>query len=131
MRWRTTLVLIFVFLLGIAAGVGLARGYPNWRAHWHKPAPHHDRQWFIHHMQQKLGLNNQQTQQFSTILDDARGQYHQLHQSCRQRFQIIHHQVRNQVRAMLTPAQEAKFNAWLKARAKKRQAQHGPAPPHS
>ncbi len=130
MRWRTTIILIAVFLLGTAAGVGIARGYPIWRAHWHKPAPppHHDRQAFIQKMKQRLNLSDAQTRQFSSILDQADGQYHQLHHSCHQRFLELHHFYRNQVRAMLNPQQLQTFNAWLasieRARAARRAAGH-------
>lgn len=131
MRYRTTIILIAVFLLGAAAGVGVARGYPRWRAHWsHKPKPRHDRKWFIQHMQKKLSLSPAQTQQFGAILVEASGLYHQLHETCKHHFLSLRHQERMKVRVMLQPAQLSKFNAWVAQMAQKHRKRRQAAPGH-
>ncbi len=116
---RPSLILGIVFLLGILAGAGLAMGYGYWGGH-HKK--HRTEAAFVQHMSQYLQLTPGQTKQFQGILDQAIARFHELHTSCRQQFLAIRHQERQKVRAFLTPAQRARFNAWVAAK-DRRQAQ--------
>lgn len=125
-RRHGTIILIVVFLLGlIAGGSGGVWLAPKIRHHFDRRPPLAER------MRKLLDLNAQQTQQFTAIAQEAMHRWQQLHQPYQPQFEKLRDQERalhqqewqqfapireeedNKIRAILTPAQRARFDSWL------------------
>jgi Spy/CpxP family protein refolding chaperone len=105
-------VVILVFVLGIIIG---GVGTHVWEARkdgtraFTKPT----RDDVIQQLTRELDLNSQQQQQLSTIIDDTRAQWRALYSPLDARHEAIRQQSRDKIRAILTPEQHAKFEAFM------------------
>lgn len=116
---RPVWILIAVFVLGIIAGGGGG----VWLApHVHHRLTRHER--YVRRMTKLLNLTPAQTGQFRVIVNDAASRWQGIHQQLApqyralfeqelSRFAPIRAQERARLRALLTPQQRSKFDAWV------------------
>jgi Spy/CpxP family protein refolding chaperone len=120
-------LLVILFVLGIALG---AVGEHLWNAHLmdkrRHPGP-------VTELKEQLGLSPEQTKKFDAIIADERGKFDNLraqertewepkhaalevqeHAEWDPKWDQVRQQGRDQIRAILTPEQRAKFDAFVK-----------------
>ena len=80
--------------------------------------PRHHRQWgnALEHMTKNLDLTPEQQAKIRPILEQARPQMKAARQESRQKMKTIRDNVRSQIRPLLTPVQQQKWDAIQKAR---------------
>ncbi len=133
-RFHSTLILVVVFGLGLAAGVaGMVWAWPGLRDH----LMPHRRQTFVQYLQRTLKLSSTQVPRVEAVLKDAGRRRHQVHvqfvpeytkicedfltvsQKERSIFAPIRQQELGKLQAILTPAQWQTFQTQRAAAAKK------------
>ena len=119
---RKAIVLVVVlFVLGIALG---SVGAHMWDGHVIASQRHHRPS---EELKQELQLSPDQTKQFDQIMTDWRGKFQGLGAQERSewdpKYDQIRHEERNNIRAILTPDQKVKFEAFLKHLDEERQKQ--------
>jgi Spy/CpxP family protein refolding chaperone len=77
----------------------------------------------LEHMTKNLELTPEQQAKIQPILDQAKPQVIAVRQEAMQKIKTIRDATRTQIRAVLTPAQQQKFDALQKAREDMRKAQ--------
>jgi Spy/CpxP family protein refolding chaperone len=113
---REAAILVFVvFLLGVLlGGVGNhlwgSRVWGNQAGH-AGPPPNRDQ--LLADFTRELELTPDQQKQMGSILDDSRSKFHALDKSLDPQRMQIRDQSRAQMRALLTPEQQPKFDAFL------------------
>ena len=80
--------------------------------------PRHHRQWgnALEHMTKNLDLTPEQQAKIRPILEQAKPQMKAAREESRQKMKTIRDNVRSQIRPLLTPAQQQKWDAIQKAR---------------
>lgn len=128
---REAAVLVFVvFVLGLLVG-GVGNhfwGQSVWGSHEDRPArtgpP--SRAKVIDDFTRELQLTSDQQKQLGTIIDQTRGEWAAQHEATQQRHEAIRQEAHARIRAILTPEQQPKFDAFmqrLQEQRKKDQAQ--------
>jgi Spy/CpxP family protein refolding chaperone len=113
---REAAVLVFVvFLLGVLlGGVGVHLwGSRVWGNQAAKGGPPPGRDQLLANFTRELELTPDQEKQMGSILDDSRSRFHALDKSLDPQRMQIRDQSRAQMRALLTPEQQPKFDAFL------------------
>jgi Spy/CpxP family protein refolding chaperone len=116
MNRKATLLVIFVFLLGIALGaVGMRvaeqRVLGDRRAeHTRMGGPAR----LVEQLTQELALTVEQQQQLNSILEDTRKKYEGTYTTIRPQMEQTRQEGRARIRSILTPAQLPKFEEYLK-----------------
>ena len=109
--WKAVGLLLAVFVLGIALG---GVGNHLWEAH--VQASHHRGP--VEELKRVLQLSPQQEKQFDAIISDDRTKFRALdaerHAEWDPKYDQVRAQGRASSRAILTPEQRAKFDAFLK-----------------
>jgi periplasmic protein CpxP/Spy len=82
----------------------------------------HDRGNRMEHLTKALDLTPEQQAKIQPIFDQAKPQIMALRQETRQKIQTIRENIQSQIRPILTPAQQQKFDALKKAREDMRKA---------
>jgi len=109
-RLKVWLVLVVVFVLGSITGAALTGLYRS-RAGADRPEKAmHER---FEKMRRELNLTDEQTKSVSAILDDTRNEYRSLRAELRPRFEEPRQKARTKIRALLTPDQQQKFDAFV------------------
>jgi Spy/CpxP family protein refolding chaperone len=109
---EATLLVVVVFLLGVLLG-GLATHI--WGGHiWAARAPLSHRDQVISDLTRELDLTPQQKQQVTAVIDKKMADIHDLYAPLEPQREQIREKGRDQIRAVLTPEQNAKFDAFLK-----------------
>lgn len=116
MNRKATVLVIFVFLLGIALGaVGMRMAEKRvWgdrredRGRAGGPAR------MVESLTQELALTAEQQQQLTSILEDSRKKYEATYTTIRPQMEQTRQEGRARIRAMLTPTQLPKFEEYLK-----------------
>ncbi len=111
-RVKGALLLLLAFALGVATG-GLGWGlYQGRTGGW---GPHRDperfRQVLLQRLTRELGLTADQRQQVEAILRQAGQEFARLREEIGPRIRDIRVRSREKIRAILSPAQQAKFEA--------------------
>jgi len=119
---RKAIVLVIVlFVLGIALG---SVGAHMWDGHVIASQGHHRAS---EELKEELQLSPDQTKQFDQIMTDWRGKFRALDAQRSSewdpKYDEIRHAERNNIRAILTPDQKVKFEAFLKRIDEERQKQ--------
>jgi Spy/CpxP family protein refolding chaperone len=96
-----------------AAGKNDERGPRRW---------HHKRGNPVEHLTKALDLTPEQQAKIQPIFDQAKPQIQAARQESKQKMQAIRENTMAQIRPILTPAQQAKFDAMKKAREDMRKA---------
>lgn len=129
-------LVIVVFALGIALGVVSTH---QWDAHVQASQEHPD---FSKQLKSELNLSSEQASKVDAILDEFRAKFHALdvqrhaewdpkyapmekesHAEWDPKYDQVRQQGRDSIRALLTPDQRVKFEAFLKRRDQERQKQ--------
>ena len=122
-RIKIWLVLLFVFALGCVTGAALDLLYHG-RARAGRPELHgRDPQERFEAMRRDLNLTDEQATQIRAILDETRERYRQLRTEMRPRFEEPRLKARARIRALLTPAQQQKFDATVAQQDSRREAE--------
>jgi len=109
---KAIVLVIILFVLGIALG---AAGAHMWDAHVTAAQDHHSP---VKDLKALLKMTPAQEQQFDTIIKDDRAKFRDLTKQRDSEWDPKYDQVRQQgrqnIRALLTPEQQATFDAFLK-----------------
>ncbi len=109
------IVFILVFALGVATGaLGLRvyeRSYgPSATGGWGR----FDRARYVSRLTRDLDLTADQQQKLNRIVDQTRTEFMELRKTIAPQVSEIKQRARGQIRAMLTPDQQGRFEAFLK-----------------
>lgn len=117
--------IIAAFVLGAVLGVlGAMRCMPFGLHGW-KQNPEKFQHRLMEKFTSRLGLNSEQQQKVSVILQDTRAKMEALREEIHPRFREIRDSAKSRIRELLTPDQQAKFDvmaAEMDARFAKRHA---------
>jgi Spy/CpxP family protein refolding chaperone len=113
---REAAVLVFiVFLLGVLLG-GVGNhlwGSRVWGNQAGRVGPPLSRDQLLANFTRELELTSDQQKQIGSVLDDSRSKFHALDKLSDAQHVQIRDQSRAQMRALLTPEQQPKFDAYL------------------
>jgi Spy/CpxP family protein refolding chaperone len=117
-RREAAVLVLIVFLLGVLlGGVGNhlwgSRVWGNSGGHSGPPGPPPTREQVLDNFTKELQLTPDQEKQLGAILDDSRAQFRALNESLDPKRMQIRDQSRAQMRALLTPDQQPKFDAFM------------------
>jgi Spy/CpxP family protein refolding chaperone len=114
-RLKIWLAVLGIFLLGGVTGAALNNVY-RIRNGWHGSFEQRGREGYVEGLRHRLSLNDEQTTQIRTIMDETRGEYRQLRTEVRPRYDASRQRARTRIRALLTPEQQQKFDAMVAER---------------
>lgn len=111
-RMKGALLLLLAFLLGTAAGA-LGFGLYQARAGWRHPPrdPERSRQFVLKRLTRDLDLRPEQQQQVEAILRETGQEFSRLREEIGPRMRDIRGRSREKIRAILSPEQQARFEA--------------------
>jgi Spy/CpxP family protein refolding chaperone len=120
MRWKATILVLAVFLLGVVlGGLSLHVADSVWGAAPGKTklftprsGPERDAQ-VVADLTRELGLTAEQQQQLAASLEETRIRMSGVHDTIRPQLQQIREEGRDRIRAFLTPEQRAQFELVL------------------
>lgn len=114
-------LVIILFVLGIGLG---AVSEHMWYVHVIADAPHHSAS---KELKEALELSPDQSRQYDAIMTDWRAKFHamdaQEHSEWDPKYDQVRQQGRDSIRAILTPEQKVRFEAFLKHLDEERQKQ--------
>ena len=112
---KAAIWVVIVFLLGAAAGVMLGYGYAHHSvAAANRPLPEAERRaQRVAQLTQELSLTSDQARQLDAILLQRHAEAKAIHEQSEAQFDQNRQKGRDQVRAILTPVQKPKFEAFL------------------
>ena len=102
-----------VFILGCVTGASLNSIYVQKAGAERTPETRtrRDKQALFEEMQRALSLNEAQSAEIRTIIDQTREDYRALRSDCRPRYDALRQNARTRIRALLTPEQQKLFDA--------------------
>ena len=106
-RWNLPIAL-YLFLVFVSGAVVGALGYRTYKpptASSNSPSPEAARRLYLHEMQTRAGLSDDQIQKVNSILDETRSRFHEARDKHNQVVKEIGEQQRAKVRAILTAEQ--------------------------
>jgi Spy/CpxP family protein refolding chaperone len=121
--------LVIVFALGIALGV-LGTYVVTTRVFAHGPDEHSpaaQRAQYRDNLAHELDLTADQQKQIDAILDSVQARYDAIHQSVVPQFDQARQEGRAQIRQLLTPDQQPKFDDFMKRMDEERKAREAAA----
>lgn len=112
-RLKLWLAVAAVFALGCATGALLDSAYRlrAGAARNESRGGRHDPNHIFEKMRRELELDERQSAEVRKILDETRNEYRTLRSEARPRFDAIRQSARTRIRALLTPAQQQRFDA--------------------
>jgi Spy/CpxP family protein refolding chaperone len=110
-RREAAFLVIVVFALGILLG-GLGTHLWGERVWGHQAAPN-SRDEIIGRLTHQVGLSPEQQTQVTAIVDDTRAQWRALYSPLDPKKEEIRQQSREKIRALMTPEQKAKLEAFF------------------
>jgi Spy/CpxP family protein refolding chaperone len=112
---KAAIWVVVVFLLGAAAGVMLGYGYAHYSvAAANSPQPEPERRAIrVRQLTEELGLTSEQAKQLDAILLQRHTEARTIHEQSDALLDQNRQKGRDQVRAILTPEQKPKFEAFL------------------
>jgi len=117
--------------LTMAAGISLATlvyleakepGEPGAKHEHHGPGPHHEMGNPLEHLSKDLNLTDDQKAKVQPIIDQAKPQMKAIHDEAMQKMHALMESTGAQIRPLLTPEQQVKFDAMKKAHEDMRKA---------
>jgi len=124
-RVKVQLAIVTVFLLGVAAGALGLTVYTRW-TEGGRPSGwtgKFDRERYVKQMTEAVGLKQEQMGALHAILDETREEFLALRSRLRPEFDEVRQRARQQIRKILTPEQQAHFEAFLKRWEEQRRAE--------
>src|SRR5579872_1462503 len=106
-RWNLPIAL-YLFLVFVSGAVVGALGYRTYKpptASSNSPSPEEARRLYLHEIQTRANLSDDQVQQINGILDETRSRFHEARDKHNQVVKEIGEQQRAKVRAILTTDQ--------------------------
>lgn len=88
---------------------------PTGPKHEHGPGPKHHMENPLEHLSEKLDLTADQKARVQPIIDQAKPQIAAIHQEAMEKMRVIMENAGAQIRPLLTPQQQEKFDAMKKA----------------
>ena len=124
-RVKAQLAIVIVFLLGVAAGALGLTMYSRWNdagrpSGW---TGHFDRERYVKQLTEAVGLRPEQMGPLDAILDGTREEFLALRSRLRPQFDEVRQRARQRIREILTPEQQAHFEAFLKRWDEERRAE--------
>jgi hypothetical protein len=118
------LSMLAVFLSGSVVGAFAHRLYMVRSATADAPAgrrsPAEFRQRYLNEMKMRLGLDDTQTARLGEVLDRTRNRFRDFNEKHKTELSAIHEEQIGEIRAMLNPDQQPRYEAYLKEREQKR-----------
>jgi Spy/CpxP family protein refolding chaperone len=124
-RAKVIAAALAVFVLGCVTGAALDSAY-RLRASGHRRSTQHGQQGrgdFFKSLQNNLDLDERQTEQIRSIIDETREGYRQLQTEVSPRYDALRRDGRARIRALLTPEQQQKFDQMTAERDARRQSE--------
>jgi Spy/CpxP family protein refolding chaperone len=88
---------------------------PSGPGHEHGPGPKHHMENPLEHLSETLNLTAEQKAKVQPIIDQAKPQIAAIHEEAMQKMRTIMESTGAQIRPLLTPAQQEKYDAMKKA----------------
>ncbi len=88
----------------------------------HGPGPHHEMGNPLEHLSKDLNLTDDQKAKVQPIIDQAKPQIEAIHKEAMEKMKAVMESTGTQIRPLLTPAQQEKFDAMKKAHEDMRKA---------
>ena len=105
---KVWLVLVVVFILGSLTG-GAVTGFYRAMSRPDRNTPRDK----MEKLRRDLSLTDDQVKSVSTILDETKNEYRTLRTELKPRFEEPRQKARARIRALLSPEQQQKFDAWV------------------
>jgi len=105
---KVWLVLVVVFILGSLTG-GAVTGFYRAMSRPDRNTPRDK----MEKLRRDLSLTDDQVKSVSTILDETKNEYRTLRTELKPRFEEPRLKARARIRALLSPEQQQKFDAWV------------------
>ena len=90
--------------------------------HEHGPGPHHEMGNPLEHLSKDLNLTDDQKAKVQPIIDQTKPQMEAIHKEAMEKMQALMESTGAQIRPLLTPEQQTKFDAMKKAHEDMRKA---------
>jgi Spy/CpxP family protein refolding chaperone len=110
-RLKIWFLLVVVFGLGYVTGVAVIELYNSRASGDRSEARERAMHEGFENMRRELNLSDEQTTSLRAVLDETRNEYRTLRTELRPRFEEPRQKARARIRALLTPAQQQKFDA--------------------
>jgi len=114
-QWIATFALLLSFGIGLVAGVFLERGllHGRWSGEpaFFRPMPP---ELALRRFAERLNLTPAQREKLEKILEEHRQKFLELRRTTRPQVEAIEQSLRSNLRAMLTPEQQARFDHMVK-----------------
>jgi ATP-dependent Clp protease ATP-binding subunit ClpA len=78
----------------------------------HQPTAEEFRRQYLNEMQSRLGLSGDQVGKINSVLDNTKVCFHRIHQKIEPEIKALKEQQVAEIRAILTPAQQPKYDQW-------------------
>jgi len=124
--------LVVVFVLGVALGV-LGTYVVSTRVFAQRPDDHNpvaQRAHYIDRLDHELSLTDDQQKQIDEILTSVQARYDSIHQSVEPQYDQARQDGRAQIRQLLTPDQQPKFDDFMKRMDEERKAREAASGGH-
>jgi Spy/CpxP family protein refolding chaperone len=121
-RWKASLMVLLVFVIGFATGALTANLMPVASE---KPPSREERrprgpEGYMQHLAKELGLTPEQGEAIRQIVAETSKEYGRLRQELDPRFQDIRSRSRDRIRAVLSPEQRSKYEELVRRHDEKR-----------
>jgi len=112
--FKTWGVLLAVFGLGCITGVGIDGAYrAKTNASFREGRPRSDREAMFEKMRSDLNLSEDQAKEMHRVLDETADEFRALRTELKPRYESLRLKTRGQMRALLNPEQQQKFDALI------------------
>jgi periplasmic protein CpxP/Spy len=119
---RKLITLLAASALTLGGLVYLQAGEPGMKHEHHGPGPDHMMGNPLDHLSKDLGLTDEQKAKVQPIIDQTKPQLEAIHQEAMQKMHALLENAGAQIRPLLTPEQQQKFDAMKKAHEDMRKA---------
>jgi Spy/CpxP family protein refolding chaperone len=125
---KARVIVLFVFVIGFAAGALGLNLYQRLTSSSNKDAPRSGTEFLIKRMNDKVGLSSDQQDQIKKILDETNDKYRDIRKDMEPRikdfeprFNTVRQESRDRIRALLTPEQLPKYEQMVQDHDKMRE----------
>jgi periplasmic protein CpxP/Spy len=119
---RKLITLLAASALTLGGLVYLQAGEPGMKHEHHGPGPDHMMGNPLDHLSKDLGLTDEQKAKVQPIIDQTKPQLEAIHKEAMQKMHALLENAGAQIRPLLTPEQQQKFDAMKKAHEDMRKA---------